>query len=168
MEPAAVLNVRLLCVAVTVAVGAVTGCSVTELSATARAKAGDCLAVAEGAATQARTEPTDCSSARTVYTVVSNSDHRRDCGSEYASYEETSAGETVAYLCLAPDLKQNSCYHRDSATGFATADCADSQATVRVVARVDGRADRELCAPPATYLTVSEPKTTFCFVNPRA
>ncbi|MFI5780250.1 hypothetical protein [Nocardia sp. NPDC051570] len=163
VEPAAVLSARFVPVLLAVAVAAVTGCSVTDLSATARAKTGDCLEVGEGASAA----PIDCSAPRTVYTVVSTSDHKRDCGPDYSSYEETSAGETVAYLCLTPNLKQNSCYHRDSLMGFSAADCAAPQATVRVVARFDGRADRTLCPPPATYLTVSDPKTTFCLVNPR-
>ncbi|MGV9675081.1 LppU/SCO3897 family protein [Nocardia sp. NPDC003482] len=165
---ALIARVRPAPVALALIAAAVGGCAVTGRSAAAGAAVGDCLEVTEGAVNQARTTPVDCASGRVVYTVVSTSDRKGDCGPEYSSYEETAAGETTAFLCLAPNLKADSCYHRDSATGFTLADCAAPEATVRVVARFDGRADRALCDPAATYLTLTEPATTFCFVNPRA
>ncbi|WP_232110814.1 LppU/SCO3897 family protein [Nocardia wallacei] len=135
---------------------------------TARAQVGDCIHVIEGSTTDSRTEPVDCASERAVYTVMSTSPTRADCGREYSSYEETFHGGTTAFLCLAPNLKPGSCYHQDRDTGFAYADCASAAATVRVVARIDGRHDSSLCDPSATYLLLSEPKTTFCMVNPKA
>ncbi|MBB5913091.1 hypothetical protein BJY24_001958 [Nocardia transvalensis] len=150
---------------------AAAGCSVVQgasRSDTARAQVGDCIEVIEGSATTSRTEPVDCGSDRAVYTVVSTSPAKGDCGPERSSYEESFRGGTTAFLCLAPNLKQGGCYHQDRENGFARADCAAAEATVRVVARIDGRADESLCAPPTTYLLLSEPKTTYCMENPKS
>ncbi|WP_324192881.1 LppU/SCO3897 family protein [Nocardia transvalensis] len=148
----------------------VAGCSaVTDAgkSDTARAEVGDCIDVGRESSTLAA-EPVDCSSGAAVYTVMSTSDRKRDCGPEYSSYEETRGGRTLAFLCLAPNLEQDNCYRRDSVTGFSHADCASAEATVRVVRRIDGTSDQGLCDPSGTFLTLSEPKLTFCFANPRA
>ncbi|WP_280269578.1 LppU/SCO3897 family protein [Nocardia wallacei] len=149
---------------------ALAGCSVMQSASksdTARAQTGQCIDVREGSVTASRTEPVDCSSERAVYTVMSASETKRDCGTEYSSYEETFHGGTTAFLCLAPNLKQGSCYHRDRDTGFAYADCAAPEATVRVAARIDGRSDESLCAADATFLVLSDPETTFCLENPK-
>ena len=144
------------------------GCSTigeASRSDTGRAHVGDCVDVATGSLTDSQSEPIDCSADRAVYAVVSASHIPRDCGPEQSSYEETFRGDTTAYLCLAPNLKLDRCYHQDRETGFANAECASSAATVRVAARVDGRRDRSLCAPSATFLLLSEPETTFCLEN---
>ncbi|RDI43501.1 LppU/SCO3897 family protein [Nocardia mexicana] len=156
--------------ALLVPVALAAGCSALQgasRSDTARAQIGDCIDVLEGSTVDSRTEPVDCTSDRAVYTVMSASEAQRDCGTEYSSYEETFHGGTTAFLCLAPNLKQGSCYHQDRDTGFAYADCAAPEATVRVVARIDGRSDESLCEANSTFLLLSEPKTTFCLANPK-
>ncbi|WP_036568402.1 hypothetical protein [Nocardia sp. BMG51109] len=148
---------------------AAAGCSMVgdaSRSDTARAQVGDCIDVAEGSITASKTEPIDCAADRAVYTIVSASDTARNCGPEYSSYEETFRGGTTAFLCLAPNLKQGNCYRQDRQTGFAYADCTSPEATVRVVARIDGRSDQSLCAPNGTFLLLSRPETTFCLANP--
>jgi hypothetical protein len=157
------LIVRFVPALVAVAALAVTGCSSSSgKSDTARAKVGDCINVLEGSTTAAKTEPVDCSSEKAVYKVVSSSDQKTDCGTENTAYEEGSA-----HLCLAPNLKQGSCYHQDHATGFSYADCASATATVKVVKRVDGTSDEFVCDSNSTFLTLSDPKTTFCLANPK-
>ena len=136
-------------------------------SDTARTKAGDCINVREGSPADSATEPVDCSSAKAVYTVKSTSGTKQDCGAEYSSYEETFNGGTTAFLCLAPNLKQGSCYHDDKTTGFSFAECDSTEATVKVVKRVDGQSDEFLCEASSTFLTLSDPKTTFCLANPK-
>ncbi|MBF6171661.1 hypothetical protein IU476_09260 [Nocardia blacklockiae] len=151
-------------------VAVVAGCSVVReasRSETARAQVGDCLDVRAASTTDSDTEPVECGTKRAVYRVMSTSPTKVDCGAEYSSYEETFQGGTTVFLCLAPDLVQGSCYHRDRDTGFAYADCEAPEATVRVVARVDGRTDAALCAADATFLLLSAPATTFCMVNPK-
>ncbi|WP_019931407.1 hypothetical protein [Nocardia sp. BMG111209] len=161
------LIVRFVPALVAVAALAVTGCSAgSGKSDTARAKVGDCINVLEGSTTAAKTEPVDCSSDKAVYKVVSTSDQKADCGTENTSYEENYGGGT-AHLCLAPNLKQGSCYHQDRETGFAYADCASADATVKVVKRVDGTSDEFVCDSNSTFLTLSNPKTTFCLANPK-
>ncbi|OXR44653.1 hypothetical protein B7C42_03447 [Nocardia cerradoensis] len=149
----------------------VTGCSMFSDAAksdTARAKVGDCINVLEGSPADSKTEPVDCSSAKAVYTVKSTSDKKQDCGTEYSSYEETFNGGTTAFLCLAPNLKQGNCYHEDKTTGYSYAECDSAEATVKVVKRVDGQNDEFLCDANSTFLTLSEPKTTFCLANPES
>ncbi|QIS17527.1 LppU/SCO3897 family protein [Nocardia terpenica] len=156
-------------VAMAVAALAVTGCLSSGKSDTAGAKVGDCINVTESSATAAKTKPVDCSSDQAVYKVMSTSGQKKDCGTEYSSYEEKNAGgSTTAFLCLAPNLKQGSCYHQDKDTGFSLADCTATAATVKVVKRVDGKSDEFLCDSGSTFLTVSDPKTTFCLANPKA
>ncbi len=154
-----------------VAALAVTGCSMVSDAAksdTARAKVGDCINVREGSPADSKTEPVDCSAANAVYKVKSVSDKKQDCGAEYSSYEETFNGGTSAFLCLAPNLKQGSCYHDDKTTGFSFAECDSTEATVKVVKRVDGQNDEFLCDANSTFLTLSDPKTTFCLANPKS
>lgn len=149
----------------------VTGCSMVSDAAksdTARAKVGDCINVPAGSSADSKTEPVDCASARAVYTVKSTSDKKQDCGNEYTSYEEQFNGGTTAFLCLAPNLKQGSCYHDDKTTGFSFAECDSTEATVKVVKRIDGQSDEFLCDAASTFLTLSDPKTTFCLANPKS
>jgi hypothetical protein len=161
------LIVRFVPVLVAVAALTVTGCSAgSGKSDTARAKVGDCIDVLQSSTT-AETTPVDCASDKAVYKVVSTSDQKPDCGTEYTSYQENYAGGT-AHLCLAPNLRQGRCYHEDRDTGFSYADCASSAATVKVVKRVDGSSDEFLCDSNATFLTLSNPKTTFCLADPKS
>lgn len=149
----------------------VSGCSMfsdASKSDTARAQIGDCINVSEGSPSDSETEPVDCSSAKAVYTVKSTSETKQDCGAEYSSYEESYDGGTTAFLCLAPNLKQGSCYHDDKTTGFSYAECGSAEATVKVVKRIDGKSDEFLCDSNSTFLTLSDPKTTFCLANPRS
>lgn len=136
-------------------------------SDTARAKVGDCIGVVAGNTLDTQTQPVDCGSPDTVYRVRSATANKQDCGPEYSSYQETFRGGTTAYLCLIPDLKPGGCYHQDTVSGFAHADCDSVDATARVVKRVDGSSDPGLCDPTGTYVTLKDPPTTFCLVNPR-
>lgn len=151
---------------------AVTGCSFIEdagKSDTAKANVGDCINVIEGSATDSKTEPVDCSSEKAVYQVVQTSDTKTECAADYTSYEETLGDSTTAFLCLAPNFKQGSCYADSMLTGYMHADCASTEASFKVVKRIDGQVDELLCGEDADkFITVDEPKTTFCLGSPTA
>ncbi|WP_406236017.1 hypothetical protein [Nocardia sp. NBC_01009] len=151
---------------------AVTGCSAIKdasKSDTAKAKVGDCINVIKGSAVDSKTEPVDCSSEKAVYKIVQTYDTKTDCSQDYTSYEETLNGGTTAFLCLAPNFKQGSCYIDNNLTGYQFADCASTEAAFRVIQRIDGQVDELLCgAESEKFLTVSDPKTTFCLGRPKA
>ncbi|WP_067472212.1 LppU/SCO3897 family protein [Nocardia amamiensis] len=159
-------------VAVAAVVVTVTGCSLVEdagKSDTAKAKVGDCINVIEGSAVDSKTEPVDCSSDKAVYKVAQSYDKKTDCAADYTSYEETVGGGTTAFLCLAPNFKEGRCYNESSATGYKQVDCGSSEATFRVVKRIDGEADELLCGADAEGFRVIEtdPKVTFCTAKPK-
>ncbi|MBF6466179.1 hypothetical protein IU427_13450 [Nocardia beijingensis] len=159
-------------VAVAAVVVAVAGCSMIEdagKSDTAKAKVGDCINVIEGSAVDSKTEPVDCSSDKAVYKVAQSSDKKTDCAADYTSYEETLAGGTTAFLCLAPNFKEGSCYNESSTTGYKHVDCASPEATFKVLKRIDGQADELLCGADADSFRLIEtaPKATFCTAKPK-
>lgn len=159
-------------VAVAAVVVAVAGCSMIEdagKSDTAKAKVGDCINVIEGSAVDSKTEPVDCSSDKAVYKVAQSSDKKTDCAADYTSYEESLAGGTTAFLCLAPNFKEGSCYNESSTTGYKHVDCASPDATFKVLKRIDGQADELLCGEDADSfrLIETDPKATFCTAKPK-
>ncbi|WP_227998357.1 LppU/SCO3897 family protein [Nocardia australiensis] len=145
---------------------AVTGCSAIEdasKSDTAKAEVGDCINVIKGSAVDSKTEPVDCSSEKAVYKIAQTYDTKTDCAQDYTSYEETMNGGTTAFLCLAPNFKQGSCYADNSLTGYQFADCAATEASFKVIQRIDGQVDELLCGSDSDkFITVADPKTTFC------
>lgn len=165
-------RVVLALVAVAAAAFAVVGCSFIEdagKSDTAKAKVGDCINVIEGSAVDSKTEPIDCSSEKAVYQVVQTYDTKTECAADYTSYEETLGDSTTAFLCLAPNFKEGSCYVDSMLTGYKHADCAASEVTFKVVKRIDGQVDELLCGEDADkFITVDEPKVTFCLGSPTA
>lgn len=169
---------RLLPIVVAVFTLTLAGCSLAQKGAdavkdasksdTARAKVGDCINVLKGSMIDSKTEPVDCASEKAVYKVAQVFDAKADCSSDYTSYEETLNGGTTAFLCLAPNFKQDSCYHESMLTGYQFADCASSEASFRVLARVDGQSDENLCGADAdSVITLADPKTTFCLGKPQ-
>ncbi|MET9486322.1 hypothetical protein [Nocardia sp. NPDC006630] len=169
---------RLVPVVLAVFALALAGCSVVEKgtqavkdsskSDTARAKVGDCINVIKGSMIDSKTEPVDCASEKAVYKVAKVFDAKADCAADYTSYEETLNATTTAFLCLAPNFKQASCYHDAPMTGYQYADCASSDASFRVLQRIDGQADENLCSADAdNVITLSDPQTTFCLGKPQ-
>jgi hypothetical protein len=150
---------------------AVTGCSAVKdasKSDTAKSQVGDCINVIKGSAVDSKTEPVDCSSEKAVYKIVQTYDKKTECADDYTSYEETLNGGTTAFLCLAPNFKQGSCYIDNTLTGYQFSDCAATEATFRVMQRIDGQVDELLCgADSEKFITVADPKTTFCLGNPK-
>ncbi|MFE7742580.1 hypothetical protein [Nocardia sp. NPDC057455] len=164
-------RVVLALVAVAAVVVTVTGCSLigdASKSDTAKAGVGDCINVIESSAVDSKTEPVDCSSDKAVYKVAQSYDKKTDCAADYTSYEETLGGGTTAFLCLAPNFKEGSCYSESSTTGYKHVDCASSDATFKVLKRIDGKADELLCGDDADSfrLIESDPKVTFCTGKP--
>ncbi|MEU2087218.1 LppU/SCO3897 family protein [Nocardia beijingensis] len=158
--------------AVAAVVVTVAGCSLIQdagKSDTAKAGVGDCINVIEGSAVDSKTEPVDCSSDKAVYKVAQSYDKKTACAAEYTSYEETLAGGTTAFLCLAPNFKEGNCYNESSTTGYKHVDCASSEATFKVLKRIDGKADELLCDQDADgfRLIESDPKVTFCTAKPK-
>ncbi|WP_406269931.1 hypothetical protein OH799_27640 [Nocardia sp. NBC_00881] len=156
-----------------VAVAAVAGCSLIEDSSksdTAKAKVGDCINVIESSAVDSKTEPVDCSSDKAVYKVAQSFDKKTECAADYTSYEETLSGGTTAFLCLAPNFKEGNCYNESSATGYKHVECGSSEATFRVLKRIEGKADELLCGADADgfRLIETDPKVTFCTGKPKA
>ncbi|WP_067713406.1 LppU/SCO3897 family protein [Nocardia yamanashiensis] len=138
-------------------------------SDTGRAKVGDCINVIKGSMFDSKTEPVDCGSPKAVYQVAKVFDSKADCAADYTSYEETLNGGTTAFLCLAPNFKQDSCYHESMLTGYQFAECASSEASFRVLTRVDGQADENLCGPDTdSVITLADRPTTFCLGKPQA
>ncbi|WP_431969426.1 LppU/SCO3897 family protein [Nocardia sp. bgisy134] len=167
-----------LALATVAALGAL-GCSAVEKGAqvvqdagksdTARANVGDCINVIEGSMIDSKTEPVDCSSDKAVYKVVQVFDNKTECHEDYTSYEETLNGGTTAFLCLAPNFKQGLCYNESMLTGYKFVACTASEASFKVVQRIDGQADEQLCGEDADkFLTLAEPKTTFCLGSPKS
>ncbi|MBF6124970.1 LppU/SCO3897 family protein [Nocardia brasiliensis] len=166
-------RVVLALVAVAAVVVTVVGCSAAKdasKSDTAKAKVGDCINVITGSSTDAKTEPIDCSSEKAVYKVAQSNDKKVECATDYTSYEETLGGGTTAFLCLAPNFKQDACYNESTTTGYKHVACTSSEATFKVVKRIDGEADELLCGTDATsFRLISEaPKITFCLAKPQA
>ncbi len=162
-------RVVLALVAVAAVVVAVAGCSAeASKSDTAKAKVGDCINVIKASENDAKTEPVDCASDNALYKVAKTYDKKTDCTAPAVGYNETlKNNETVAYLCLAPNFKQGKCYADLGTTGWKLTDCTAKEASFKVVQRIDGKADELECGSNAEkFLTIEEPKTTFCMARP--
>ncbi|WP_330252047.1 hypothetical protein OG874_39035 [Nocardia sp. NBC_00565] len=147
-------------------VAVVTGCSALDnatKSDTAKAKVGDCINVTDSSSTATKSEPEDCSSAKAVYKVFQTADKKIDCAAEYTTYTEDLVGGGQAYMCLAPNFKQGSCYADVGSNPYKYVDCTSGEASFKVLGRIDGQTDELLCNADATsFVTVPDPKTTFC------
>ncbi|MFE7722852.1 hypothetical protein ACFU44_27890 [Nocardia rhizosphaerihabitans] len=133
-------------------------------SDTARSKVGDCINVISASVVDSDTEPVACSAENAVYQVVQVHDKKVDCHEDYTSYEETfGSGGTIAFLCLAPNFKQGSCYNEGMMTGYKFVPCTAADASFKVVSRIDGQVDEQLCGEDAdSVLVVNDPKITYC------
>ncbi|MFI9506089.1 hypothetical protein [Nocardia sp. NPDC052566] len=150
-------------VAVAAVVIAVTGCSSSKSETSAKAKVGDC--VVSAASADAKVETVDCSSDKALYKVAKTSDKKTECGNRMVGSDDTSNG----FLCLAPNFKQSKCYAEIGTSGWKSADCAAPEASFKVVQRIDGQADELACGSNAEkFITIDEPKTTFCLAKPKA
>ncbi|MEU7142735.1 hypothetical protein ABZ942_25035 [Nocardia sp. NPDC046473] len=157
-------RVVLALVAVAAVIVTVVGCSsAKEDSKSGSAKVGDCIV--KGASSDAKAETVDCSSEQAVYKIAQTSDKKIDCATDYSGYQTGGA-----FLCLAPNFKQGSCYNETSSTAVKNVDCGSTEATFKVVKRIDGQADELLCGADAdSFRLISEaPKTTFCLAKPKA
>ncbi|MFI6870393.1 hypothetical protein [Nocardia sp. NPDC050406] len=155
-----------------VAVAALAGCSMfsdSGKSETAKAAVGSCISVIEGSMVDSKTEPVDCSTEQAVYKVMQVYDTKTECKEEYTSYEETSNGDTTAFLCLAPNFKEGACYNESPTTGYKNVPCTATEASFKVNQRIDGQADEFLCDATAIgFRIVPDPKITFCLGTPKA
>ncbi|WKG11294.1 hypothetical protein QX204_07495 [Nocardia sp. PE-7] len=133
-------------------------------SDTARSKVGECINVISASMIDSKTEPVACSAENAVYQVVQVHDKKVECHEDYTSYEETfGSGGTVAFLCLAPNFTEGSCYNEGMMTGYKFVPCTASDASFKVVSRVDGQVDEQLCGEDADQvLVVNDPKITYC------
>lgn len=146
------------------------GCSSMEdagTSETAKAEVGDCINVIEntvaGSTVDSKTEPVECTAQNAVYRVMETHASKTECAAGQASYEESLNGGTTAFLCLAPDFTEGSCYAEGNGERYTHVDCASATASFRVMQRIDGATDELSCAGSANrFITVSDPKTTFC------
>ncbi|MFI6997506.1 hypothetical protein [Nocardia sp. NPDC050175] len=157
-------RVVLALIAVAAVIVTIVGCSSAKDDSTSgSAKVGDCIV--KGGAADAKTEKVDCSSAQAVYKVAQTSDKKVDCATDYTGYQASGA-----FLCLAPNFKQGSCYNETSSTAAKNVDCTSAEATFKVVQRIDGQADELLCGADAdSFRLISEaPKATFCLAKPKA
>lgn len=143
---------------------ALTGCSSSSDSgASGKPKAGDCVAALEAGAADAKS--IDCSSDKAIYRVAKAYDKKTDC-----SVGNIGQKSGDGYLCLAPNFKTGKCYLDSGATRWQQVDCASTEAAaVKVVERIDGKADELSCGAGAEkFLTLEEPKTTYCLARAKA
>ena len=148
----------------------VTGCSaVDEATKTdvAKTKVGDCISITNNSTTATEGDPMDCSSPKAVYKVFQTFDAKTECASEYTSYTEELVSGGTAFLCLAPNFQQDSCYNDVSTSPYKWVDCTSPDATFKVLQRVDGQDDEMLCGETAEqFITVPDPKTLYCVGKP--
>ncbi|MEV0031712.1 hypothetical protein [Nocardia sp. NPDC050793] len=165
-------RVVLALLAVAALVAAVTGCSAIDdatKSDVAKTKVGDCINITDNSPTATEGEPVDCSSPKAVYKVHQSFDQQTECASkEYTSYTEQLASGGTAFLCLAPNFAQGSCYNDVGTSPYKWVDCSSTEATFKVLQRVDGQTDELLCESAEEFITVSDPKTLFCVGKPNS
>lgn len=159
-------RVVLALLAVGALVAVVTGCSALDnasKSDTAKTKVGECINVTDSSSSATKSEPVDCSSPKAVYKVFQTADKSIDCAAEYTTYTEDLVSGGQAHMCLGPNFKQGSCYADVGTNPYKYVDCASSEATFKVIQRIDGQADELQCGADATsFVTVPDPKVTFC------
>jgi hypothetical protein len=164
--PRLLARVVLALLAVAALAAAVTGCSASDnasKSETAKAKVGDCINVTDSSATATKSEPVDCSSTKAVYKVFQTSDKKIECAIEYTTFTEDLVSGGKAYMCLAPNFKQGNCYAEVGNNPSKYVDCTSTEASFKVLERIDGQTDELLCDTESTsFITVPDPKTTFC------
>ncbi|MEU8897929.1 hypothetical protein [Nocardia sp. NPDC048505] len=151
---------------------AVTGCSAVDnasKSDVAKTKVGDCINITKNDANDPAGESIDCSSPKAVYKVFQTFDNQTACPTtDYTTYTEQRPSGGTTFMCLAPNLKQDSCYN-DGSGALKWADCAAPDATIKVLQRVEGSSDEMQCPDTTeTFITVPDPKALFCLGKPSA
>ncbi|MFC4377229.1 hypothetical protein ACFO5K_24415 [Nocardia halotolerans] len=146
-------------------VGAVAACSGASESSDAVA-VGSCVEVTDNSADAMQAAVGDCSSAQAGYRIAQVGTAPLECEPANAAFAGTVDG-TETGLCLVPNFAEGNCY-ADAGTRPAEAvDCGATEATFKVVKRIDGETDELLCdADASTFRTVPDPKTTFCLAKP--
>lgn len=134
------------------------------------AKVGDCLEVTKfGSSPSAEQAP--CSDADALYLVASNTKTKTTSTSssgcptgEYATYSQKEKKKTVT-LCLAQNMTEGRCYTEslNAMDAIKLTDC--KQRGVKVVDRVDGKADKSLCTQGTTALVFPQPALTYCLTK---
>ncbi|AXK86618.1 hypothetical protein IU443_07965 [Nocardia farcinica] len=151
---------------------AMSGCSVIDdatKSDVAKTKVGDCINITDNSPTATEGEPIDCSSPKAVYKVHQTFDEATQCASnEYTSYTEQLPSGGTTFMCLAPNFAQDNCYNDVSTSPYMWVDCSSTEATFKVLQRIDGQTDELLCESGDEFLVVSDPKTLFCLGKPNA
>ena len=149
---------------------AVAGCSAVDnasKSDVAKTKVGDCINITNNASNDTQGEPIDCSSPKAVYKVFQAFDKQTPCPTtDYTTYSEK-RGTGSTYMCLAPNLKQDSCYNDVGTSPYKWAECGTKEATVKVIKRIDGTTDEMQCPDEtSTFAIVPDPKALFCLGKP--
>nr|WP_198429120.1 hypothetical protein [Nocardia bovistercoris] len=156
--------------AVAAATAAITGCSTVDdltKSDVAKTKVGDCINFTNNSATDAKGEQVDCSSPKGVYKVFQVFDTASTCASEYTSYTEPLASGGTTFMCLAPNFQQDSCYNDVGSSPYKWVECTSTEATFKVLQRVDGQTDEMLCGPDSDqFFVIPDPKTLYCAGKP--
>lgn len=172
MFPGTRLLARIVLALVAVAALAATGCSAIDdasKSDTAKANVGDCIKVTNNSPDATESQPVDCSATEAVYKVFQTSDKELQCAPEYTTYTEPLAGGGKAYMCLAPNFKQGSCYADVGTNPYQYVDCGSTEAAFKVLQRIEGQVDEMLCGGESTrFITVPDPKLTYCLGKPAA
>jgi hypothetical protein len=110
--------------------------------------------------------PQDCDKPDSVFEVASKGGPSAKCPDgklEDSKYAYHFDGATT--LCLILNLKQGQCL---TATGtaerpnFAVADCAGSARVIKVVKRIDGSSDTELCPEGTKAISYPSPARLYC------
>ncbi|MBF6211736.1 hypothetical protein IU433_16415 [Nocardia puris] len=168
--PGTSLPARVVLALLAVAALAVAGCSAVDeatKSDVAKTEVGDCINITDNSPTATEGEPIDCADPKAVYKVHQSFDQQSDCASnEYTSYTEQLASGGTAFLCLAPNFAQDACYNDVGTSPYMWVDCGSTDATFKVLQRVDGETDELLCDQATEFITVSDPKTLFCLGKP--
>ncbi|MEV0250419.1 hypothetical protein AB0H76_27750 [Nocardia sp. NPDC050712] len=150
---------------------AVTGCSAVDnasKSDVAKTKVGDCINITDNASNDTKGEAIDCSSPKAVYKVFQTFDNQTACPTtDYTTYTEQRPSGGTTFMCLAPNLKQDSCYNDVGTSPYKWADCGTPEATIKVLQRLEGTTDEMQCPEDTqTYITVPDPKALFCLGAP--
>ncbi|WP_309234712.1 hypothetical protein [Nocardia sp. XZ_19_385] len=146
---------------------AVTGCSDdASKSDVAGTKVGDCINITDNAPNASKGEAIDCSAPKAVYKVFQTFDKDTACAQGYTRFSQPAANGGTAFMCLAPNFKQDSCYNEVGSAPYKWAECGSKEATIKVVKRIDGSADEFQCSGNSNFITIADPKTVFCLGKP--
>jgi hypothetical protein len=113
-------------------------------------------------------KPTECSNPSAVLELVSRGGANAPCpdGKSRDDTDYTTMFWDNATMCFAANFIEGDCYAvntvNPSESPFTHEDCADSQALIKVVQRVDGTTDTAQCAPGTKPISYPHPARLYC------